>query len=218
MLFDAVIFDFDGVLVESEPMHEWAIRESLRERGWSFSCDQFYHEIVGRGDHNAYRRIAEWNGGSLSDDQISALLKVKWELMHRGIHERRFHVQPGAAELVRQASAQMPTAVCSGSVGETVKPMLATIGLLECFRAIVTGEQVKMKPDPEGYLTAAKRLGVEPSRCLAIEDTPTGIKAAKAAGMFVIGVGHTVPLEMLHEADQVVVRIGDVTLSNARQG
>jgi beta-phosphoglucomutase-like phosphatase (HAD superfamily) len=67
-----------------------------------------------------------------------------------------------------------------------------------------------MKPDPEGYLTAAARLNVNPARCLAIEDTPTGVKAAKAAGMFVIAVGHTVPLAMLHEADQVVQKIGHI--------
>lgn len=212
MLFDAVIFDFDGVLVESEPLHEWAIAESLKPRGWTFTREQFYRHIVGRGDENAYFRIAEWNGGKVSKDEVRELLVAKWGLMKRGIDERRFHIQPGAAELVRDAASRGPTGVCSGSVGETVRPMLQSIGLLECFGAVVTGEQVKMKPHPEGYLTAAKLLGVQPLRCLAIEDTPTGVKAAKAAGMFVIAVGHTVPLEMLHEADQVVERIGHIKL------
>ena len=212
MLFDAVIFDFDGVLVESEPLHEWAIAESLKPRGWTFSRDQFYRHIVGRGDENAYRRIAEWNGASVTIEEIHALLTAKWALMQRGIEEDRYHVQPGAAALVQRAASLVPTGLCSGSVGNTVRPMLDRINLTRHFGAIVTGEQVKMKPDPEGYLTAASRLNASPSRCLAIEDTPTGVKAAKAAGMFVIAVGHTVPLDMLHEADQVVERIAHIQL------
>lgn len=212
MLFDAVIFDFDGVLVESEPLHEWAIAESLKPRGWKFTREQFYQHIVGRGDQNAYLRIAEWNGASVSGAEVRELLCEKWRLMKRGIEEQRFHVQPGAAELVRRAASLGPTGVCSGSVRETVVPMLESIGLAREFRAVVTGDQVKMKPDPEGYLTAARLLDALPARCLAIEDTPTGVKAAKAAGMFVVAVGHTVPLAMLHEADQVVPRIADVRL------
>lgn len=212
MLFDAVIFDFDGVLVESEPLHEWAIAESLKPRGWTFTREQFYQHIVGRGDENAYRRIAEWNGASVSEDEIRDILRQKWALMERGIAEGRFHVQPGATELVTQAASRGPTGLCSGSIGATVRPMLERVKLISKFGAIVTGEQVKMKPDPEGYLTAAARLNVNPARCLAIEDTPTGVKAAKTAGMFVIAVGHTVPLAMLHEADQVVERIAHVSL------
>jgi len=207
----AVIFDFDGVLVDSEPLHEWAIRESVRPHGWSFTRERFFAEIVGRGDENAYRRIAEWNGAAAADEHVRELLEVKWRLMGEGIAAGKFSVQPGAAEQVRAAKGRGPVAVCSGSVGSTVRPMLERIGLLGLLDAVVCGDDVpRMKPAPDGYLLAAKKLGVEPGACLAIEDTPTGVKAAKNAGMRVVAVCHTVGREMLGEADEVVASIGEI--------
>jgi HAD superfamily hydrolase (TIGR01509 family) len=206
----AVIFDFDGVLVDSEPLHEWAIRESVRPMGWAFTRERFFAEIVGRGDENAYRRIAEWNGSAVADERIGELLREKWRLMGEGIAAGKYSVQPGAPEQVRAAKGRGPIAVCSGSVGSTVRPMLERIGLLGLLDAVVCGDDVaRMKPAPDGYLLAAKKLGVEPGACLAIEDTPTGVKAAKNAGMRVVAVCHTVGREMLAEADVVVERISD---------
>jgi beta-phosphoglucomutase len=210
---DAIIFDFDGVLVDSEPMHEWAIRETLAPRGWDFTLAQFHAHIVGKGDENAYRRIAEWNHGTLADADVTELLRAKWALMARGIAERRFTPKPGAAELVRALAKRKPVGVCSGSVRATVEPMLKVLGLMDVLGVIVTGDQVPMKPDPAGYLLAASSLGAEPGRCLAIEDTPTGVRAGKNAGMHVIAVGHTVPKAMLHEADEFVEQIALIDAS-----
>lgn len=208
---DGVIFDFDGVLVDSEPMHEWAIAESVKDRGWTFSKQQFVEHIVGKGDESAYVNIARWNGATISEDEIGALLRVKWALMERGIVEGRFSVQPGAIECVRAAAARGPVGVCSGSVRSTVEPMLKVIGVHGLLGVIVTADDVaQSKPDPEGYRKAAAALGLDPRRTIAIEDTPTGIAAGKAAGLFVIGVAHTVPAERLHQADQVYTRIADV--------
>lgn len=199
----AVVFDFDGVLVDSEPLHEWAIGLTVEPRGWTFDHAKFVSDIVGRGDRNAYRRIAEWNGSSITESEIDEILTRKWALMARGIAEKRFTVQPGAIERVRAISKTRPVGVCSGSVRGTVEPMLEAIGLRECFRVVVCAEDVqKMKPDPEGYLAAARALSADPSQCVAIEDTPTGVKAARAAGMHVVGVAHTVPREHLHEAHE----------------
>jgi beta-phosphoglucomutase len=198
----AVIFDFDGVLVDSEPLHEWAIRRSVEHLAWDFSHDRFLAEIVGRGDINAYRRIAEWNNASIDDPAIHALLTRKWDLMREGVETRRYTLQPGALNAARAAAARGPTAVCSGSVRQTVHHMLEHAGLRPFMRAVVCGDEVsRMKPDPEGYLTTARLLNVRPEDCLVIEDTPTGVKAGKAAGMFVVGVCHTVSAEALHEAD-----------------
>lgn len=209
----AVIFDFDGVLVDSEPLHEWAIRESVRDRGWTFTTEQFVRHIVGKGDENAYRRISEWNGAEMDDAAIRAVLVRKWSLMGDGIRDGRFAVQPGAVDAVRNAAARAPIGLCSGSVRSTVVPMLERIGLLDAFGVVVCGDDVHaMKPDPAGYLKAAGVLGVEPARCTAIEDTPTGVRAAKNAGMRVIAVQHTVPADMLHEADEVVASIADLRL------
>lgn len=204
----AVIFDFDGVLVDSEPLHEWAIRTSVRDRGWSFTAQQFVEHIVGRGDDHAYRCIAKWNGGSISEAEIHDILREKWRLMSDGIAADKFTVQPGAVQLVRLIAETLPTAVCSGSVASTVRPMLERIGAAQFMRAVVCGDDVPhMKPAPDGYLLAAAKLDVAPEHCVAIEDTPTGVRAAKRAGFFAIGVGHTVPLHMLHQADVAVPTI-----------
>ncbi len=207
----AIIFDFDGVLVDSEPLHEWAIRESVRPLGWDFTRERFYAEIVGRGDENAYWRIAEWNGAPMDEAGIRAILLEKWRLMGEGIAADKFTIQPGAAEAVRAAKRRGPVAVCSGSVTSTVDLMLRRIGLREVLDVLVCGDDVpRMKPAPDGYLLAAKKLGVAPGECLAIEDTPTGVKAAKNAGMRAVGVCHTVERDMLHEADYVVSRIAAI--------
>ncbi len=209
----AIIFDFDGVLVDSEPLHEWAIRETVTPLGWTFTTERFFAEIVGRGDENAFRKIAEWNGAGADEERVAAQLRVKWGLMAEGIEQEKFTIQPGAVELVRAAKARGPVAVCSGSVRETVGTMLERIGVRDVLDALVCGDDVaRMKPAPDGYLMAARMLGVEPGECLAIEDTPTGIRAGKSAGMRVVGVCHTYSAAKLEEADVVVGRIGEIRL------
>lgn len=208
-----VIFDFDGVLVDSEPLHEWSIRESVRHKGWDFEHERFLNQIVGKGDENAYRLIAEWNGASVSDAEIGAMLREKWSLMRRGIQERRYGVQPGAEAAVVAAAGNWPTGVCSGSVRDTVVTMLEHAGLRHHMKQVVCADDVsRNKPDPEGYLKCAGLLGVEPARCLVVEDTPTGVKAGKAAGMFVVGVCHTVKAEALGAADLVLGSIAELRL------
>jgi beta-phosphoglucomutase len=200
----AVIFDFDGVIVDSEPLHEWAILETVRPRGWSFKHEQFVAQIVGRGDENAFRRIAEWNGTELPNDELPRLLERKWTYMREGIESRRFTIQPGAIDTIRAAKRRGPIGVCSGSVRATVVPMLEAIGVRELLSTVVCGDDnVRMKPAPDGYLEAAANIGVAPEHCMAIEDTPTGVAAARAAGMYVIGVGHTLSLTALGEAHAV---------------
>ncbi|MBX3361238.1 MAG: HAD family phosphatase [Phycisphaeraceae bacterium] len=208
---EAIIFDFDGVLVDSEPLHEWAIREAVSGLGWAFSHEQFVEGIVGRGDERAFVTIAGWNGGELTQARAAALLARKRALMAEGIAAGRYEVQEGAAEIVALAGERVPLAVCSGSRASVVCGMLDATGLAPHFRHVVTADDVsRAKPAPDGYMLAAGRLGVEAAGCVAIEDTPTGIEAAKGAGMRVIGVCHTCPAAALQEADEVLHRIGDL--------
>ncbi len=208
---DAIIFDFDGVLVDSEPLHEWAIREAVTPMGWSFTHEQFVEGIVGRGDERAFTTIAGWNGAPIDAVLADALLARKRLLMAEGIAAGRYTVQPHALEVVALAAARFPLAVCSGSRATVVRSMLDATGLLPHFRHVVTADDVsRAKPAPDGYLLAAESLGVAPSSCLAIEDTPTGVEAAKSAGMRVAAVCHTCPAPALHGADEVLDRIADL--------
>lgn len=206
----ALIFDFDGVLVDSEPLHEWAIRQAVAQRGWTFTHEQFISGIVGRGDERAFATIAGWNGAELPDSLAAELLTRKRALMADGIRAGRFEPQPGAVEAVRKAASRGPVAVCSGSVAGVVLPMLEAIGVREHIGVVVTAEDMaRPKPAPDGYLLALERLGLRAEACMAVEDTPTGVASAKAAGLRVLAVCHTCPRETLREADHVVDRLAN---------
>lgn len=225
--FDAVVFDFDGVLTDSEPMHAWAIRETVRPRGWDFGHDLFINHIVGNGDEHAFRMIARVSGHDqpLSDAHMADMLATKQSLMLRGIQEQRFTVHPGSIETVRRTAALRPVGLCTGTVRNTIVPMLRAIGLPidvdnPTLRAVVCADDVtRNKPDPEGYLRVSAMLGVAPSpaarrRCAVIEDSPTGVRAARAAGLFVIAVGHTFPAEPLLTAgaDAFIQRLATIQI------
>lgn len=208
---DAMIFDFDGVLVDSEPLHEWAIREAVAPLGWVFTHEQFVEGIVGRGDERAFVTIAGWNRAALGESQAEELLARKRALMASGIAAGRYAVQAHAMEIVTLAASRFPLAVCSGSRASVVRGMLEATGLAPHFRHVITADDVKRaKPAPDGYLLAAQRLGAAARGCVAIEDTPTGIAAAKAAGMRVIGLCHTCSRSALAEADEVLDQIADL--------
>jgi beta-phosphoglucomutase len=209
--FAAVIFDFDGTLVHSEPLHEWAIRETVRPRGWDFSTEKFYEHIVGKGDANAFRLIAQWNGAALDETTLQRLLAVKSDWMDEGIAAEKYEIQPGAVGAVRTAAAWGPVAVCSSSLRRAVAPLVERIGISEIISALVCGDDVpRLKPAPDGYLATAKALNLAPEVCLAIEDTPTGVLAAKAAGMRVVAVCHTYKADALGEANRVVESIKEL--------
>lgn len=218
----ACVFDFDGVVVDSEPLHMHAILRAVAPRGWTYSVEQFVEHIVGRGDERAFHSIAEWHGVKISERELADFLADKQRRMAIGIDERQFGVQPGAIETIRAAAERFGKriAVCSGSRASAVVPMLRAIGVAGLFdvaegassaQRVVTHDDVrKTKPDPEGYLLAVERLGVRPEETMAIEDTASGVAAAKSAGLFTIAVTHTLPSEKLAHADVVVPRISDV--------
>jgi beta-phosphoglucomutase len=206
----ATFFDFDGVLVDSEPLHEWAIHEAVAPLGWRVTHTQFIEGIVGRGDERAFVTIASWNKVDLPEGLASELLTTKRSKMAEGIAGGRFTVQPGAVDAVRAAAGLGPVAVCSGSRSSVVLPMLRAIGLADAFAHVITADDVaRAKPAPDGYLLAASRLGLAPNLCTAIEDTPTGVQSARDAGMRVLAVCHTCPAEALASAHHVLARIAD---------
>jgi HAD superfamily hydrolase (TIGR01509 family) len=203
----AVIFDFDDVLVDSEPLHEAAIKAVATERGWTMTHEHFL-QMVGKGDEHAFRLLARENGHGLTDAAVAAMCEAKHLRCIDLIGERRFTVQPGAAALVDLVAGSRAAAVCSGSRREVVRGMLDASGLGRYMRTVITHEDVThAKPAPDGYLLAASRVGAEPRTCVVIEDSPTGIRAGKAAGMFVIGVCHSFAAEKLYEADVVLPHI-----------
>lgn len=210
----AVVFDFDGVIADSEPLHERALLETLREVGMTFTHEQYKTEIIGYDDRDAYPAIARLNGRVMDAATAHRLAERKRLELERMIASGGIPACPGAIELAREAAAMMPVAICSGALGSEIRLMLRAFGAEAVFQVITSAEEVaRAKPDPAGYRLTAERLGVPPRHCLAIEDTPTGIRAALDAGYgLVVGVCHSLDARKLTDAHRVVESTAGLTL------
>ena len=212
-----VIFDFDGTLADSEPVHEKAIRAIVEPMGWWTADPDVFSRYIGTSDRYCFRDLGERAGERPDDARLDELVEAK-RLAYLGYLEAgEVRAFDGAIELVRAAAAGGPIAVCSGSRTPTIEPTLERFGVRGLLAALVGADQVsKAKPDPESYLLTCERLGLSPSECVAIEDTDHGIRAAKGAGIRTIAVGHTCGPERLAEADEVFERIGQITVEVLR--
>ncbi|HED54604.1 MAG TPA: HAD family phosphatase [Phycisphaerales bacterium] len=209
----AIIFDFDGVIADSEPAHERAIRAAAESKAMTVTHDLYLTQIIGLDDRDTFRVIAEANGRSLDDVELNELTGKKQRLFVDLVQAGEVYAFPGSVELVLSAADRVPIAVCSGAVRLEVELILDRLKIRDRFRCIVTADDVlSAKPDPTGYLMTAERLGCPARECVVIEDTARGIQAGKAAGMRVAAVGHSLPAGQLSQADLFVPRIGDLSV------
>lgn len=209
----AVIFDLDGTLVDSEPIHGRATREGLASAGIELPVEEFLARWVGLPDIDCYVQVAADRGIVLDGGALERVRRTKNEVYERLAFAGEVPLVAGAAALVQGLCDVVPLAVCSAARRVEIEAALSKHDLLRRVRTIVAVEDVsRSKPDPEGYLLTAARLGVDPAGCVAIEDTPRGIEAARAAGMAVIGVAQTVGADRLARATAVVPRLSEVTV------
>jgi len=204
----AVIFDMDGVLVDSYRAHLESWQRMAGEYGVEITERQFA-ATFGRTSRDI---IARFWGEGLSDERIAEMDGRKEELYRQTI-AADFPEMDGARELIRALhSAGWKLAVGSSGPPENVQAAMAGLGLPECFDAAVTGMDVTHgKPDPQVFLLAAERLGIPPCRCAVIEDAPAGIEAARRAGMVAIAITGTAPRGKLADADMVVDSLRELT-------
>jgi beta-phosphoglucomutase len=199
----AAIFDMDGVLVDTYHAHFHSWLDVARPYGFSFTEEQF-GATFGRTSREIIAHF--WGEGRLGDAEIAAMDEEK-EAAFRRIIADDFPAMPGAAALLgRLREAGFRLAVGSSGPPENVELVLERLGARALFDAVVTGRDVtRGKPDPQVFLLAAERLGVEPSRSAVVEDAPAGIAAARAAGMAAVGLASTGRTRAeLGEADLVV--------------
>jgi beta-phosphoglucomutase len=199
----AIVFDFDGVLVDSEAAHGAGLAAAAAALGMEIRGERpdWY---VGLGDHECFERIARANGRVPDAGLIADLVARKAEAFCRLSREGRISAYPGSFELLRSAAGRVPVAVCSGSHRRDIEPLLERHRASGLLSALVAADDVaRTKPDPEPYLLAAKRLGVRPPDCVAIEDSPAGIASAVGAGLRVHAVCHSFPRERLGAAHHV---------------
>src|SRR5436190_3768847 len=185
----AVLFDFDGVIVNSEPLHFWAFHQVLKDERIDITEDEYYRELIGFDDKGAFKHVFEKHGRPLDPKTFLRIMTRKSEVMMDQIQKRKYHALPGVEEFVRGLWWHYPLAICSGALREEIEVMLEGISLRDCFKVIVAAEDVTAgKPDPQGYLLTAERLSqrigrkLPPSECLVVEDAPTVIRRAKEVG------------------------------------
>ncbi|MCY2931262.1 MAG: HAD family phosphatase [Planctomycetota bacterium] len=218
-----MVFDFDGVVCDSEPIHFEAFHATLARAGVDLGREDYYEKYLGYDDRGAFLAIARDHGLVWPAEQVARLSADKTVLVQEML-ARSARAMPGVLELIAAASdAGVPLAICSGALRAEIELPCRCLGILERFRVIVSAEDVSQgKPNPEGYRLAcsllARALGrpLNPARCLVVEDSPFGIQAAKAAGMKVLAAATSYPLAALAEADLSVEAFTDVALPGLR--
>ncbi len=215
-LLQGVIFDCDGVLVDTEPLHYEAFQEVLVPLGLGHDYGRYLEHFVGFDDRDAFVHAFSEAGRQLGADSLAGLIRAKSAALARLIGQGTPSF-PGVVELVKELKDRgIPLAVASGALGHEVGAFLSSLGLKGIFRVIVGADDVeKSKPDPQTYLLALERLRgvygpIEAHNCIAIEDTPAGIKSAKTAGMRVIGITNSFPAGELAGADKVIGSLSDL--------
>jgi len=201
----AVLWDMDGVLVDTAPFHYQAWRALFAGLGKDLSDEEFRRTFGLRNDD-----ILRANLGDMPPERLRELGRRKEELFREAI---RGKVQPlpGAVALVRRLrESGVKTAVVSSAPRQNVETLLDALGISDGFDALVAEEDAERgKPDPQGYLVAAERLGERPEDCVVIEDAPGGVEAAKRAGMRCIGLAAGREPDALACADVVVAGLED---------
>ena len=209
---EAIIFDMDGVLTDSEPLINAAAIRMFREMGLEVRPEDFT-PFVGAGENRYIGGVAEKYGRVID---IAAAKKRTYDI-YLQLVPQSLRAFPGAVEFVRACRrAILKTALASSADEVKIQANLRKINLPpEGWDAIVTGEDVAHpKPQPEIFLAAARKLGVGPDKCCVVEDALNGIRAAKAAGMRCVAVAQTFPADRLDQADLVRPSIAEVTLED----
>lgn len=204
---EAVIFDFDGVIVDTEPLHYAAFQKTLQPRGLHFTWQEYVETYIGFDDRDAFRHAYSAKGTILGQNELNSLIEQK-AAFFKDVIGSGVTAYPGVLDLIRHLhTRKLPLAICSGALRTDIDPILSMLGISDCFDVIVTADDVAAsKPDPECYQLAFQRLqSAHHNRftvdtTIAIEDTPAGITAARAAGLMVCAVTNSYPADRLSQA------------------
>jgi beta-phosphoglucomutase len=214
----ALIFDMDGVLVDSNPFHIQKWKEFLQERGIQYNAEDLPKQILGIRNDTAFRRFF---GRELQEGEVKKLSE-DLEARFRAAFRPYARPLPGLKALLDESHAEgIPLAVASSAMTRNVDFVVDTLELRSYFDSISSGDNVsRPKPDPEIYLKTAEKLGLAPAQCVAFEDSFVGIESAKRAGMKCVAIASTFPAEELQRqthADLVVKGFEELSLSRLRE-
>lgn len=214
----ALVFDMDGVLVDSNPFHlqKWA--EFLDEHGVSHTPEEMAQHVLGHHNDHAFRYFF---GNRFSNEELVQFGEEIEARFRKAFHG---HAQPlpGLEALIVECrAAAIPMAVASSAIRKNVEFVVDELGFRPYFRCLFSGDHVEHpKPDPEIYVLTAAELGLPPASCLAFEDSTVGIESAKGAGMKCVAIASTFPVQELQRhgyADHVAASFRELNLQTLRQ-
>ncbi|MEX2272135.1 MAG: HAD family phosphatase [Vicinamibacterales bacterium] len=222
----AIVFDFDGVIADTERLHLDAMRAALRgfsspdhqitrspDTSLELSTEEYYARYLGFDDEGVFRLLMADRGIDPGDDRIRELVAEKSRGYDTLVENAESILYPGAEACIRRFYGTVPLAIASGAYAHEIRDILRPAGLLSCFQTLVgCGDTPGGKPAADPYIEAAHRLDVDPHRCIAIEDSRWGIQSAVAAGMTCIAVTTNYQAHELPGAVVVVAGLDDVTM------
>ena len=213
----AIVFDFDGVIANSEPLHYRAFRDVLADWNVELSEAEYYQHYLGFDDLNVFRQLAGDRGLAWSAERIAELVATKAVRME-DLESDGSILFPGAETAVRRTAAAMPIAIASGALRAEILRILDRARLTSCFEFIIGAEDSPAsKPAPDPYLRAVALLGqsidgLQPAECVAIEDSPWGLQSAQTAGLRTVAVAQTYDRAAL-QADLVIASLDQLDLN-----
>jgi beta-phosphoglucomutase len=214
----AIVFDFDGVIANSEPLHLTAFQRALAPEGIELSPADYYARYLGYDDVGLFEALAKDLGIPMSGERVTALVARKGERMQEMLRSGSV-LFPGASEFIREAAAVVPLAIASGAMRHEIDEVIDAAGMTDLFSTIVAaGDTPQSKPSPAPYRLAIERLretsgrDIDPRRSVAIEDSKWGLESAQGAGLRLVGVTNSYPAHELTGAELVVDSLQALTL------
>ena len=219
----AIIFDFDGVIADTEPLHFASFRQTLSEMGISLTESDYYADYLGYDDRGCFIAALTAHQCPTDPAALAPLMQRKARVFLDSVKDHLI-IFPGVREFVREAAAVYPLVIASGALRHEIEMILEQAGLRKEFLHITSAEDVtRGKPDPQPFLHALAALNrqrpeqaITAGSCLVIEDSIPGIRGAKTAGMKVLAVAHTHTIQDLHEAHAIAQSLAQVRLSELR--
>jgi beta-phosphoglucomutase len=217
----ALIFDFNGIIVDDEPIHFELFKQVLAEEGIKLTEADYYARYLGFDDRGAFTAAYREHGRSLDEKLLTRLIDRK-TIYYQSEIRSKVRIFPGVEKLVTTLVPVLPLAVASGALRQEIETILSAAGLLKHFAVIISAEDVDHgKPEPEIFLKALARLNaqvedghpIDAADCLVIEDSKEGIRGARRAGMKCLAVTNSHPMELLQEANAVVRSLEEVDLA-----
>ncbi len=215
----AVIFDFNGVILNDEPVHYRLFREIFAAEGIELTEHDYQERYLGLDDRGCFESALRRAGQSVQPERLDELVALKSQ-RYEALDRSELPIFPGAFECIREMAGRWPLAVCSAALRPEIEDALERLDVREEFDAIITaGDTTRAKPDPEAYflaldaLRSVDGLDLEAGHCLVVEDSLLGVSAGKAAGMWVLGISHTYPDAALRSAgaDAVIRHLTELT-------